>query len=100
MQPFAQKAKSYVKDTNNYLNKIKKLGSFPDGVILCAMESVDCSPNIPHGEGLASLNRFLGTRDNKQISSDNLTELAQVVLKRRTEIGTKFAPPYAILAGF
>ena len=64
------------------------------------MESVDCSPNIPHGEGLASLNRFLGTRDNKQISSDNLTELAQVVLKRRTEIGTKFAPPYAILAGF
>ena len=51
------------------------------------------------------------TRDNKQISSDTLTELAEVVLKnnifefdektfkqkRGTAIGTKFAPPYAIL---
>ena len=37
--------------------------------------------NIPHGEGLASLCRSLETRDNKQISSDTLTELAEVVLK-------------------
>ena len=67
--------------------------------------------NIPHGEGLASLLKFLETRYNKQISSDIWTELAEVVLKnnifefdekafkqkRGTEIGTKFAPPYAIL---
>ena len=51
------------------------------------------------------------TRDNKQISSDTLTELAEVVLKnnifefdektfkqkRGTAIGTKFASPYAIV---
>ena len=50
------------------------------------------------------------TRDNKPISSDTLTELAEVFLKsnifefdektfkqkRGTAIGTKFAPPYAI----
>ena len=68
-------------------------------------------PNIPHGEGLDSLRRFLETRDNKQITSNTLTELAEVVLKnntfefdektfkkkRGTAIGTKFAPPYAIL---
>ena len=50
-------------------------------------------------------------RDNKQISSDTLVELAEIVLKnnifqfdektfkqvRGTAIGTKFAPPYAIL---
>ena len=49
--------------------------------------------------------------DNKQISSDTLTELAEVVLKnnifefdkktfkqkRGTAIAKKFAPPYAIL---
>ena len=75
------------------------------------MDVVGLYPNIPHGEGLASLRRFLETRDNKQISSDTLTELAKVVLKnsifefdektfkqkRATAIGTKFAPPYAIL---
>ena len=68
-------------------------------------------PNILHGEDLTSLRRFLETRDNKQISSDTLTELAKVVLKnnifefdgktfkqkRGTAIGTKFATPYAIL---
>ena len=51
------------------------------------------------------------TRENKQISSDTLVELAEIVLKnnifefdektfkqkRGTAIGTKFAPPYAIL---
>ena len=50
-------------------------------------------------------------RDNKQISSDTLVELAKIALKnnifqfdektfkqvRGTAIGTKFAPPYAIL---
>ena len=50
-------------------------------------------------------------RDNKQISSDTFIELAEVVLEsnifefdqktfkqvRGTAIGTKFAPPYAIL---
>ena len=65
----------------------------------------------PHGEGLVSLCRFLETRDNKQISSDTLMELAEVVLKnnifefdentfkqkRGTAVGTKFAPPYTIL---
>ena len=111
LQPLAQKVKSYIKDTNHFLNKIKKLGSLPDGAILCTMDVVGLYPNIPHGEGLDSLRRFLETRDNKQISSDTLTELAEVVLKnnifefdektfkqkRGTAIGTKFAPPYAIL---
>ena len=83
----------------------------PDEAILCTTNDVGLYPNIPHREGLASLRRFLETRDNKQISSDTLTELAEVVLKnnifefdektfkqkRGTAIGTKFAPPYAIL---
>ena len=45
------------------------------------MDVVGLYPNIPHGEGFASLHRFLETRDNKQISSDTLMELAEVVLK-------------------
>ena len=111
LQPPAQKVKSSIKATNHFLNKIRKLGSLPNGAIPCTIDVVDRYPNIPHGEGLASLCRFLETRDNKQISSDTLTELVEVVLKnnifefdektfkqkRGTAIGTKFAPPYAIL---
>ena len=75
------------------------------------MDGVGLYPNIPNGEGLASLGRFLETRYNKQMSSDILAELPEVVLKnnifefdkktfkqeRRTAIGTKFALLCAIL---
>ena len=111
MQPLGQRVKSYIKDTNHFLNKIKKIGKLPEGAILCTMDVVGLYPNIPHGEGLASLYKFLETRENKQISSDTLAELAEIVLKnnifefdentfkqkRGTAIGTKFVPPYAIL---
>ena len=50
-------------------------------MILSVIDAVCLSPNIPHGEDLASLRKFLETRITKQISSDKLTELAEVVLK-------------------
>ena len=96
---------------NHFLNKLKSLGKLPRRTILCTIEIVGLYPNIPHSEGPTSFERFLELRDNKQISSDTLTELAEIVLKynifefdektfkqvRGTAIGTNFAPPYAIL---
>ena len=55
----------------------------PDGAILCTINVVGFYSNILHGKGLASLRRLLKTRDNKLISSDTLTELAEVVLKNK-----------------
>ena len=81
MQPFAQSIKSYIKDTNHFLNQLKKIGKLPEGATLCTMDVVGLYPNIPHGEGLASLYKFLETRENKQILSDTLAELAEIVLK-------------------
>ena len=111
MQPLVQKVKSYIKDTNYFLSKLKSLGKLPQGAILCTIDVVGLSPNIPHSEGLTSFRRFLEMRDNKQVSSDTLIELAEIVLKnnifefdekkfkqvRGTATGTKFAPPHAIL---
>ena len=75
LKPTAQKVKSYIKDTNHFLNKIKTLERLPDGEILCIMDIIGLYPNITHGEGLASLRKILETRDNKQIPSDALMEL-------------------------
>ena len=66
---------------------------------------------IPHEEGLASIRKHLDNRENKEVTTDTLVELADIVLKnnyfqfldktfkqkRGTAIGTKFAPPYSIL---
>ena len=75
------------------------------------MYVVGLYPNTPHGKGLASLYKYLETRENKQISSDTLAELVETVLKNiifefdgkafkqkcGTAIETKFAPFYAML---
>ena len=111
LQPLAQSVKSYVKDTNDFLRKIKGLGRVSDEAILCTVDVVGLYPNIPHDEGLAALQEFLETRVEKKVTTDTLVELAEIVLKnnifqfddktlrqlRGTAIGTKFAPPYAIL---
>ena len=43
------------------------------------MDAVGLYPNIPHEEGLASLYTFLENSENKQISSDTLAEIAEIV---------------------
>ena len=81
VQPLAQKVKSYNKDTNHFLIKLKSLGKLPQDAILCTIDVFGLYPNIPHNEGLTSLRRFLELRDKKEISSDIVAELAEIVLK-------------------
>ena len=81
LQPLAQKVKSYIKDTNHFLIRLRSLGKLPQGAIMCTVDVVGLYPNIPHSEGLTSLRRVLELNDNKPISSDTLIELAEIVLK-------------------
>ena len=101
----------YIKDTNYFLKKFQGLGSLPKNAILCTIDVVGLYLNILHEEGLASMRNLLDNRENKELTTDTLVELADIVLKnnyfqfldktfkqkRGTAIGTKFAPPYSIL---
>ena len=67
--------------------------------------------NIPHDEGLIAMRKTLDQRKDKKILTESIIELAESVLKNnifehnlsfckqlsRTAIGTKMAPPYAII---
>ena len=79
LQPRAQKVKSYIKDTNHFLRKLKTSGKLPQVAILCTIDVVGLYPNIPLSEGLTFLRRVLEWRGNKQVSSDTLIELAEIV---------------------
>ena len=59
LQSLAQKVKSYIKDTNHFLRKIKELGQLLEGTILCTVDVVGLYPNIPHDEGFAFLKDFV-----------------------------------------
>ena len=80
-QPVAQKDKPYNKDTNHFLSKLKSLGKLPEGVILSAIDVVGLYFNILHSEGPTSLRKFSELGDKRQISSDTLIELDEIVLK-------------------
>ena len=67
LQPLAQKVKSYIKDTNHFLTKLKGLGKLPQGAILCTIYLNGLYPNIPDSKVLTSLRVFSELRDNKQI---------------------------------
>ena len=111
LKPLAQNVKSYVRDTNDFLSKLASLPPLPDDVILCTVDVVGLYPNIPHDEGLIAMRKALDLRKDKRISTESLIELAECVLKnnifehnlsfykqlRGTAIGTKMAPPYAII---
>ena len=80
-------------------------------MFLCTIDGVGLYPNIPHNEGLIAIRNALDKREDKTISTESLMDLAECVLKnnifehnesfykqlRGTAIGTKMAPPYAII---
>ena len=104
LQPIAKKVKSYTKETNDFLKRLRSLTSLRDNSLLCTMDVVGLYPNIPHDEGLSTLRKRLDERHEKDVSTDTLVELAELFLKnnifnfnqntlkqkRGTAIGTKF----------
>ena len=81
LRPLAQAVKSYIKDTNEILKKLRSLPKLPDGIILCTMDAVGLYPNIPYEEGLSALRERLETRKENHVSNDTIIDLAEVVLK-------------------
>ena len=59
LQALAKAVKSYIKDTNEFLKKLRSLPKFPDRIILCTMDIVGLYANIPHEEGLSALEKRL-----------------------------------------
>ena len=107
LKPVMQSGRSYIKDSGDFLKKMKNLGSLPENAILVTGDVFGLYPGIPHEAGLQALEEILENRDYKEISTDKLVKMAQFVLKNNfsefsnvfqqisgTAIGTKFAPPY------
>ena len=106
-----QSAKSYIKDTSDFLKKLNKLSKLPENAILVTTDVVGLYPSIPHADGLEALSTKLEERQDKSIATDDLLQMAKFVLKNNffqfdskikqqisgTAIGTKFAPPYAYI---
>ena len=55
LKPIMRSAKSYVRDTSDFLKKLKKLGCEPQNELLGTGELVGLYSSIPHLDGLKAL---------------------------------------------
>ena len=81
LKPIANKVKSYIKDTNDFLKKLGSLINVPDNSLLGTMDVAGLYPNILHDKGLSALRKGLSKTDKNGVSTDTLVELAGLVLK-------------------
>ena len=71
---------SYIKDTNDFLSKLKNLKKVPDNVILVTAGVVGLYPRIPHKKGLEVLNKQLGNFYEKWIPTEDLVKMFEFIL--------------------
>ena len=67
MQPIMRK-RSYIKDSQDFINKSRKLGKIPDNAILATVDVVGLYPSILHNVGLRALKDALNKREQKKNS--------------------------------
>ena len=111
LQPIMKSGTSYIKDTNDFLSKLKNLKKVPDNTILVTADVAELYPSIPHNEGLEVLKKQLDSFYEISIPTVDLVKMAEFVLKNNcfefnsnvrhqisgTAIDTKFTPPYACI---
>ena len=109
LKRITQEGWSYIKDTEDFLKKVKIIGKLRQDSILVIANVVGLYPSIPHNAGLKALKDALDCKQKKKISTDLLVKKAQFVLtKNYFEFGQKycikflkpllarkFSPPYA-----
>ena len=52
-------AKSYIKDTSDFLKKMNELGKLPEHAILITTDVVGLFPSTPHADGLEAISNKL-----------------------------------------
>ena len=106
LHPLMKEGKSHIKDTADFLDKLKDLGEVPEGAILVTADVIGLYPSIPHTEGLEVLRKQYDKFLHKKAPTEDIIKMADFVLKNNffefnskffqqisgTVIGTKFAP--------
>ena len=75
LKPIMQKSWSYIKDSGDFIRKIKNLTDILEGAILVTTNVVSLYPSIPHPAGLEALKKALDARYNKFISTDDIVKI-------------------------
>ena len=111
IKEYVPKTNSYIRDTQDFINKIKSLGQIPEGALLCTLDVSSLYTNIPNEEGIAAVAEKLLSDPKKTPIAQYIIDLLRLVLTNMnfefngehylqiggTAMGTALAPNYANL---
>ena len=111
LQPCAISLPSYIRDTTDFINRLRRLPPLPPGTLMVTLDVSSLYTNIPHEEGIKTCEEFLNSRDLLVPSTADLCHLVRLILTMNcflfnenhylqvhgTAMGTRMAPSYANL---
>ena len=72
---------SYIRDSGDFIDKMKRIGKVPEGSFLVTADVVGLYPSIPHKEGILALKGKLEEQTSSMIPTNDLVKLAEFVLE-------------------
>ena len=78
LKPLMQNSWSYIRDSSDFIEKMKRIGEIPKDAILVTADVVGLYPSIPHKEGLEALREKLDQENISRILSGDLVKLADL----------------------
>ena len=102
---------SYIRDSGDFIDKMKRIGKITEGSFLVTADVVGLCPRIALSEGILVLKQKLEEQPSTKSPTNDLVKLAEFVLKNYlfgfndkvkqqisgTAIGTKFTLPHACI---
>ena len=81
LKPVMQRSWYYIKDSGNFIEKIKRISNILDDAISVTADIVGLYPSIQHELGIKALEEALEKRESIQISTSDLVKMAKFVLQ-------------------
>ena len=80
LQPVVKQIPSYIKDTNDFINKINDIGNIPPNSYLVTMDVKSLYTNIPNSEGIAAVKNAYDNYLKKSIATKVITTFLAFIL--------------------
>ncbi|XP_054272548.1 uncharacterized protein LOC128992830 [Macrosteles quadrilineatus] len=113
LQPLVQNLASYIKDSNDFLQKLNNVRQpLPANTLMATIDVTSLYTNIPHVHGLTATENYLQNRPKGSLPTTSfITQLIKFILEKNyfqfqdkhflqikgTAMGTRMAPSYANL---
>ena len=72
---------SYIRGSNDFINKIKNVKNIPSNSILVTADVVGLYPSIPHESSLNHIKEALQNRARKSVPTSDILKITRIFLK-------------------